>query len=417
MYPVGIRRSRSPARAGLGFFVTVSERELIDELRRPDNPVPRNLQIFFSPTTKFPKRQRNPLADGPSLGCDHAGVPAPTLPSAGSVGRPASPTPTCPDPPDLQRFPFSTPTTGSQIRPREISFMATNDPRQSLQEFAPAHEFFVGIDSDGCVFDSMEIKHKECFTPMFIKHFGLQAISKYAREVWEFVNLYSKSRGINRYPALSNALNLLAERPEVHARGIAVPTSDELDAWMAREPRHTLATLRQEVEERGNTALQPILEWSRAVDAQIKDIVHGVPPFPGVREVLTRLRAQADAMVISQTPTSALEREWAAHDLTQFVALIAGQELGTKKDHLRLAAAPRYPGAKILMIGDAPGDFNAAKFNGALFFPIIPGREEASWQRLLDEGLDVFFGRQYAGDYEAGLVREFQACLPDRPSW
>ncbi|GIT38550.1 MAG: hypothetical protein Ct9H300mP7_4710 [Verrucomicrobiota bacterium] len=37
---------------------------------------------------------------------------------------------------------------------------------------------------------------------MFVKHNGLQAVSKYARQVWEFVNLYSKTRGANRFPAL-----------------------------------------------------------------------------------------------------------------------------------------------------------------------------------------------------------------------
>ena len=33
-----------------------------------------------------------------------------------------------------------------------------SDPAQVLREFTPSKEFFVGIDSDGCVFDSMEIK-------------------------------------------------------------------------------------------------------------------------------------------------------------------------------------------------------------------------------------------------------------------
>ena len=292
-----------------------------------------------------------------------------------------------------------------------------NDPALVLRNFTPSQEFFVGIDSDGCVFDSMEIKHKECFAPMFIKHFGLQPVSKYAREVWEFVNLYSKSRGINRYPALSNALNLLAERPEVQTRGVTIPSSDELDAWMARESKHTLSTLKTEIQERGNQALAPVLAWSLAVDAQIQDIVHGVPPFPGVRECLQRLRGRADAMVISQTPGAALLREWSEHQLQDHVALIAGQEMGSKKDHLRLAARDKYPPQRILMIGDAPGDFNAAKSNGALFYPITPGREDASWQRLLDEGLDAFFSGQYAGDYEAGLVREFNASLPEHPSW
>ena len=65
---------------------------------------------------------------------------------------------------------------------------------ETLEAFEPSHDFFVGLDSDGCVFDSMEIKHKECFTPMFIKHWKLQSASKYARRAWEFSNLYSKTR-------------------------------------------------------------------------------------------------------------------------------------------------------------------------------------------------------------------------------
>ena len=69
------------------------------------------------------------------------------------------------------------------------------------------------------------------------------------------------------------------------------------------------------------------------------------------------------------------------------------------------------------MIGDAPGDRKAAKVNGALFYPINPGSEEACWQRLHDEALDKFFSGQYEGDYEKELVDAFEACLPESPPW
>src|SRR5258707_2954721 len=136
-----------------------------------------------------------------------------------------------------------------------------SDPAQRLRDFTPTKEFFIGIDSDGCVFDSMEIKHKECFTPMFIKHFHLQAVSKYARETWDFVNLYSKTRGANRFPALSRALNLLRVRPEVIARNLAVPDTKALDEWIARETKLGNATLAAEVKN-GNQALAPVKAWS-----------------------------------------------------------------------------------------------------------------------------------------------------------
>jgi len=291
-----------------------------------------------------------------------------------------------------------------------------SDPAQALRDFEPGHGFFIGIDSDGCVFDSMEIKQKECFAPMFIKHHGLQAVSKYAREVWEFVNLYSKTRGINRFPALVRALGLLRERHEAQDRDAKVPSYPALDEWIARETKLGNATLATEVE-RGNNGLAQVKVWSDAVNEQIADIVHGVPPFPLVRDCLSQALGQADLMVISQTPCDALEREWAEHDLARFVQAIAGQEMGTKTEHLQFATTGKYPADKVLMIGDAPGDHKAAKANSVLFYPILPGREEASWERLHSEALGRFFDGTYAGDYEASLFAEFDASLPEHPSW
>lgn len=291
-----------------------------------------------------------------------------------------------------------------------------SDPAQVLRDFQPSKEFFIGIDSDGCIFDSMEIKHKECFVPMYIKHFHLQPVSKYAREVWDFVNLYSKSRGVNRFPALAKSLNLLRERPQVKARGVQVPDTKALDEWLARETKLGNATLKKEVAG-GNQGLADVLQWSEAVNNAVADIVHGVPPFPLVRECLQKMQGRADAMCISQTPTDALEREWGEHGLRPFVKIIAGQEMGTKTEHIKFAAAGKYAPTKILMIGDAPGDYKAAKGNQASFFPIVPGKEEASWERLHKEALDRFFAGTYAGAYETELFREFDASLPEHPAW
>ena len=291
-----------------------------------------------------------------------------------------------------------------------------SDPAQVLRDFKPTKEFFIGIDSDGCVFDSMEIKHKECFAPMFIKHFHLQAVSKYAREVWEFVNLYSKDRGANRFPALSKAVKLLGARSPVQARGVKMPDIAGLDAWVQRETKLGNATLNAEVKG-GNKSLEHIKVWSDAVNKTIEDIVRGVPPFPFVRDSLVKLNQFADAMCISQTPAQALKREWGEHSLDSFVKMIAGQEMGTKTEHLKFAAKGKYPPERILMVGDAPGDFKAARTNGALFFPINPGAEEESWERFFREALDRFQKGTYAGDYEAALVREFDAHLPENPSW
>ena len=75
-----------------------------------------------------------------------------------------------------------------------------SDPQAPLRDFRKTQEFFIGIDSDGCAFDTMEVKHKECFIPNIIKYYGLAAISKYAREAAEFVNLYSQVAGDQPLP-------------------------------------------------------------------------------------------------------------------------------------------------------------------------------------------------------------------------
>jgi phosphoglycolate phosphatase-like HAD superfamily hydrolase len=279
----------------------------------------------------------------------------------------------------------------------------------------PQHDFLVGIDSDGCVFDSMELKHKECFIPQFINHYGLQGVSKYAREAAEFVNLYSKSRGANRFPALVEQLEWLSRRPEVKARGVNVANPKGLVDWMARETKLGNPALEKAVAETGDPDLKTAYLWSLAVNKAIADMVRCVPPFPHVRPCLERFAERADMLVCSQTPNAALEAEWKEHDIDQFVMAICGQEIGSKKESL--ANAKLYPPNHTLMIGDAPGDFKAAVANNCLFFPINPGVEDASWRRLLDEGIRRFFEGTFAGEYQQELLDEFDTFLPERPPW
>jgi len=289
--------------------------------------------------------------------------------------------------------------------------------QQALLAFKPQHKFFVGIDSDGCVFDSMEIKHKECFIPNIIHHWKLQAISKYARAASEFVNLYSKWRGVNRFPALTKTFELLRDWPEVMRRATIIPEVPTLEAWIKSGQALGNPTLEAEVRRTGDPVLRQALEWSKAVNRSIEEIVAGVPPFPYFRECAEKIAPQADIVCVSATPGEALVREWEEHDIAKYAAVIAGQEMGSKKEHLRLTAVGKYEKDCVLMIGDAPGDLAAARANGALFFPVNPGHEEESWERLSRESLAKFFDHTYAGDYEAALIADFQKLLPEKPPW
>jgi len=79
-----------------------------------------------------------------------------------------------------------------------------DDPAKPLKEFKPKKKFFVGIDSDGCAFDTMGIKQRECFCPWLIGYFGLQPVAQAVRECKEFADLFfavSPARDAARRPA------------------------------------------------------------------------------------------------------------------------------------------------------------------------------------------------------------------------
>jgi phosphoglycolate phosphatase-like HAD superfamily hydrolase len=291
------------------------------------------------------------------------------------------------------------------------------DPQHPLRQFVKSHDFFIGIDSDGCAFDTMEVKHKECFIPNIIKFYRLASISKYAREVAEFLNLYSKWRGTNRFPGLVLLMDMLADRVEVSRRRPRLPELASLRAWIGEETKLANPALAAKVNATGDPDLERALRWSEAVNRSISEIVVEVPPFPLVRESLESMAGKADVMVVSATPGEALEREWREHALFEHVALLAGQELGSKKEHLALAAGGRYEPEKILMVGDALGDYEAARSNGVLFYPIDPGAEEEAWQRFFEEALPRFFALEYAGDYMQAQLARFFELLPERPPW
>jgi phosphoglycolate phosphatase-like HAD superfamily hydrolase len=198
---------------------------------------------------------------------------------------------------------------------------------------------------------------------------------------------------------------------------VAVPRLEGVRGWIERETKLGNPALEAAVAENPDRDLRTTLAWTTEVNEVIRRMVHDIPPFPGVQESLEAMQGQADTIVVSQTPSEALEREWSEHGIDSFMRVIAGQEMGTKAEHLAMAAGEKYPAERILMVGDAPGDLRAAKANGALFYPINPGAEEDSWKRLHAEALDRFFGGTYAGDYEQALIDEFAAYLPEKAPW
>lgn len=296
--------------------------------------------------------------------------------------------------------------------------------QQDLTDFTPRHDLFFGIDSDGCVFDSMTIKQR-IFHDGVIEFWGLEAVAGEARRICEWVGLFSPWRGLNRFQLILRIFQALSNC--VAAQGFTSQGKQKFKGW-AKLPTQELAQfvesgvilsmpeLEKWIERTGSTELQTVLDWSREMSRRISELPP-IPVFDGVARGLEKLREASDLIVVSQTTEDALVREWNHAGLTPLVDVIAGAELGAKSESLARAAVGRYPLDKIVMVGDAPGDLEAARTVGCLFFPIIPGDEVASWRELVSDGLPRLKNGTFAGACQEELIARFNAALSPTPPW
>jgi phosphoglycolate phosphatase-like HAD superfamily hydrolase len=279
------------------------------------------------------------------------------------------------------------------------------------------HDFFVGIDSDGCVFDSMRVKQCIHFHPLIIQFWGLEAFEKPLRACAEFVNLNSKSRGSNRFAALIRVFDLLKTYPGILSGAITFPDFRALKEYLASGVPLGNPTLKEAVAKTDDPELKRVYAWSVAINEEINTNMKPIPPFPGAVKALQLMQATSDVVVISQTPEDALVREWETHDIRKYAGMVAGLEFGTKAEQIRAASEGRYDVSRMVMLGDAVGDQKAAQETNILFYPIMPDHEEESWERFVSEAYPRFLAGTYAGKYADSLAAAFHAALPESPSW
>lgn len=263
----------------------------------------------------------------------------------------------------------------------------------------------------------MEVKQRGHMHPLIVRYWGLEACEAELRQAAEFVNLKSRWRGRNRFPNLLLAFEFFSAMPAVQAAGISLPQLDALRDYCNSGLPLGNPSLKTRLDQTGDPELKRLYEWSLAVNESIDRRMPPVPPFAHACRALRMMRAKSEVIVVSQTPTAALVKEWQLHRLEQYVGLIAGQEEGSKGAILQRQTAGRYRPAEMLMIGDAPGDAAAAREAGMSFYPITPGAEEAAWEHFCDEAYGRFLNGTYVGAYEEELIRAFDVALPADPPW
>lgn len=274
----------------------------------------------------------------------------------------------------------------------------------ALDDFTRKQRFAVCVDSDGCAMDTMNIKHFRCFGPCMVEEWGLQRWEKPILDRWNVINLFSLTRGINRFKGLAMALG------EINAQYTPVDGIEALQAWADSAPE--LSNDAVEKEAFRHPIFQKALAWSRAVNRSIEALPpEEVKPFEGVKEALAAAHTQADVVVVSSANPEAVRKEWQRFGLLDHVDLICTQEMGSKAYCIRRLAEKGYAPEEILMCGDAPGDEAAAAENRVLYFPILVRHEAESWMQFVSEALPRFLGGAYAGEYQEEQLRRFRDNL------
>ena len=277
--------------------------------------------------------------------------------------------------------------------------------KEDIKEFRKTRDFLICIDSDGCVMDTMDVKHMRCFGPCLVYEWDLGEYREEIIRLWRKVNLLSVSRGVNRFQGLAQVLK------NIHENYTQVEGLEGYLGWAESAQELSDKSLEEAYEKTGNICMKKAMDWSRLVNqsmAMVSDTKK--PPFEGTEDALRLAREQADIVILTAANRQEINKEWEVFELAQYTDLLMAQEDGRKEECLKELLEKGYEKDHVLMVGDAPADLAAAQAAGVLFYPILAYQERESWENF-SEALDHFTNEDYAGSYQEERIKEFQENL------
>ncbi|MDH2925616.1 HAD hydrolase-like protein [Lonepinella koalarum] len=267
-----------------------------------------------------------------------------------------------------------------------------------MQEFQPKHNIIVCVDSDGCVMDTMNIKHYECFGPIAVDVFQITDRERFLT-IWNKVNLFSATRGTNRFNGLIFTLQEYGYNKDF----------SQLTQWVKTTNELSNGSLKREIEKNSSPDLLLALQWSEQVNSAIKNLTMENALFKNAGRSLAILKNFADIAVVSSANNEAIEKEWSEYDVLQYTDLVFGQNEGSKAHCLKLIKQLGYK--KVLMVGDSPGDYSAAQKANTYFYPILFNFENESWDKLVLEAFGKLKFNLFDENYANELLQAFNQNL------
>lgn len=278
-----------------------------------------------------------------------------------------------------------------------------------FDSFKRKYDYLVCVDSDGCVMDTMNCKHFHCFGPCMVAEWGLEEWKDEILARWNVINLFSMTRGINRFKGLAMALG------EINEKYKPIIGISHLQHWANTAPalsNDAVAAAAESAEcEEAKVVLSKALSWSKAVNASIVKLPEELKvPYEGAKEGLIAAHGFADVAMVSSANRDAVEEEWGKFGLLEHTDIVLAQDVGSKAACIAQMLKFGYDPAKVVMIGDAPGDCEAAEKNGVWYYPILVNHEKASWDEAIANGFAKLQAGTYA-EYEVLKKKEFLSNL------
>ena len=272
-----------------------------------------------------------------------------------------------------------------------------------LTAFVKKKDFLVCVDSDGCAMDTMDIKHFRCFGPCMVEEWGLKDWEEPILKRWNEINLYTMTRGVNRFKGLVIALS------EIDEKYTKIEDLEALKEWAECSPELSNGALEKVIENQpDHIALAKALNWSKAVNQSINQLPDELKlPFEMAREALAYAHERADVAIVSSANLDAVLEEWEKYGLLEHTDIVCAQNAGSKAFCIGELVKKGYALDHVLMCGDAPGDHQAAMKNGVFYYPILVRHEKESWTAFIQEGFDRLIEGRYAGEYQKNKVNAF----------
>ena len=273
----------------------------------------------------------------------------------------------------------------------------------NINEFKKKKEFLICVDSDGCAIDSMDVKHFNCFGPCMIQEYGLEEYKDEILDRWNEVNLYTLTRGINRFKGLAKALL------EINEKYKTIEDVQTFADWTEKTNELSNNALMKEIEKNPySISLTKALSWSNKVNEAITKLpIESKKPYENVLNALIKASKVADVAIVSSANLDAVMEEWVHYGLINHVDLVLAQNAGTKTICIRKLLEKGYKKENVLMCGDSMGDLKAAQDNDVYYYPIKARKEKESWQEFIDVALDRLVNNAYTDEYQQQKINEF----------